>query len=480
MLDLVRKSLLDAGFDRRCLLVVGLSGGPDSLALTHALKQLNYQIHVGHFDHALRPSSAQDAERVRQMCAEWGLPFHADRQLTTEFALENKMSVEEAARALRYRFLFEVANRLRAAAVVVAHTADDQVETVLMHMLRGAGSEGLAGMRPRIVIPQWSDSIPLARPLLAVWRADIEEYCRVHGLEPMDDETNRDERWARNRIRHQLIPGLATYNPQIKTTILKLSQVLRGEDDFLAEIAVQRSKVISTPLPEGGVVVQRGRFLLESLAVRRRLVRHWCKQAAPDVELGYDQIARLLEWAEADAAPACLEFGDEIWGLRTGNEFRIGRVGVPLFGPGEFPQLEQDCIKLKEPGNYSLNSHWALELSLAAVAKELDSSDNPDLGKLEIRLTPDLLAGGGLTVGELTARKRMLGERLRPFGMGGHSVLLSDLFINHKVLAPLRDNWPVICLGDRVIWVPMLRASEEGHGASGAPFFRLRLVRIGE
>ena len=158
------------------------------------------------------------------MAEERGLSFVLGCTDVSALAEEQKLSIEEAARVARYRFLFEQARQLKAQAVAVAHNADDQVETVLMHLLRGAGLGGLKGMPYRAILPVWDEAIPLVRPLLGVWRSEIEVYCRQHSLEPIEDASNQDTTFFRNRLRHQLLPTLQEYNPQGQRTALAHSQ----------------------------------------------------------------------------------------------------------------------------------------------------------------------------------------------------------------------------------------------------------------
>ena len=184
--------------------LVGVSGGPDSLCLLDLFSRLEFPLIVAHFDHALRPESARDAEYVRSLAAAYGKAFTTTRQDVALYAQTAHLSLEEAARQARYRFLFEQAQVYSAQAVAVAHTADDQVETVLMHLLRGSGLDGLKGMPFRTEFPGWQPQLPLVRPLLTTWRAEVEEYCRLRQLEPLYDPTNRETLYYRNRLRLDL------------------------------------------------------------------------------------------------------------------------------------------------------------------------------------------------------------------------------------------------------------------------------------
>ena len=158
---------------------------------------------------------------MRKLAEEMKLPFVSESADVRGYAEEHKLSLEEAARMLRYRFLFAQARAHRAGAVAVGHTADDQVETILMHFLRGAGLAGLKGMAGRTLLPEFDREIPLVRPILHLWRHETEAYCREHDLQPVHDPSNTDETYFRNRLRHSLIPELEKYNPRFKETLLR-------------------------------------------------------------------------------------------------------------------------------------------------------------------------------------------------------------------------------------------------------------------
>jgi tRNA(Ile)-lysidine synthase len=215
---------------------VGVSGGPDSLTLLHGLFHLGYAVTAAHYNHGLRPDAGSDALHVQQVCVQMGIPFVSAASDVAEFARTEGMSIEEAARTVRYRFLFSEARRLGCAAVAVGHTADDQVETVLMHFLRGAGLAGLRGMQPFGVMPEWDAELPLIRPMLGVWRADVLAYCREQALEPVIDQSNTDTTYFRNRLRHELIPYLQEYNPRIKEVLWRMSQTAVGDYDVIEDV----------------------------------------------------------------------------------------------------------------------------------------------------------------------------------------------------------------------------------------------------
>ena len=231
---LEEKCLLDPGLP----VLAGVSGGPDSLCMLDVLRQLGYRLIVAHLDHSLRPDAAQEAEHLRQLVEGYGLPFVLERGDVQAYAASHRLSIEEAAREVRYRFLFEQAARHQAQAVAVGHTANDQVETVLMHLLRGSGLTGLRGMSYRSLPNPWSQTIPLVRPLLGAWREQILSHLEQNGLQPSLDASNLDTRFYRNRLRHELIPQLENLNPGVRQRLWQMADVL-AEDEAVLEMMEQ-------------------------------------------------------------------------------------------------------------------------------------------------------------------------------------------------------------------------------------------------
>ena len=211
----VQATLQDIGYAVDRPLVVGVSGGPDSLALLHILQQQGSELLiVAHLDHGLRADSKTDAADLAELVGSWGLPFHGRRVDVAALAESRGWSVEEAGRNARYLFLAEVARLAHTDQIAVGHNADDQAETILLHLLRGSGLGGLRGMSPAGSVPG-APEMTLLRPLLTITRAEIEAYCARHGLQPALDHSNLDTTYLRNRLRHELLPQLASHNLQI-------------------------------------------------------------------------------------------------------------------------------------------------------------------------------------------------------------------------------------------------------------------------
>jgi tRNA(Ile)-lysidine synthase len=218
----LRECRRDTILARRPRVVVAVSGGADSTALLHALTRaaprLGLDLTAAHLDHGLRRGSEADATKVAALCDRLGVPLVSRRDTPAGGG-------EDAARRLRYEFLEEVAAEASAETIALGHTGDDQAETVLLHVVRGAGLEGLAAMQVREGLR--------FRPLLGVWRADTQAHCLRHHLDPVEDATNRSPRYARNRVRRKLIPLLETFNPQVKAALARLAAGARDEHDVV-------------------------------------------------------------------------------------------------------------------------------------------------------------------------------------------------------------------------------------------------------
>jgi len=217
----------------------GFSGGADSLCLLYVLTHLPVKVVAATFDHGLREESKAEVEYCSKIADELGCEFITEAGDVRGAAIREHLSLEEAARILRYQFLFDAAGTIKADAVAVAHNADDQVETVLMHLLRGAGSSGLSGMPYRSGDPLERSAIPLIRPLLAVWRDEIRSFCQENGLTALEDASNQDSTYFRNRLRHELLPDLATYNVAVKKHLWQTASILAEENGALDEEANQ-------------------------------------------------------------------------------------------------------------------------------------------------------------------------------------------------------------------------------------------------
>lgn len=454
--------------------IVGVSGGADSLALMYGLNTLGFNLVIAHLDHGLREESAQDAQYVADLAAKFSLPFVSERFDVQRIAAQSGQSIEEAAREVRYQFLFTQAVKHQAQAVAVGHHADDQVETVLMHFLRGAALPGLSGMAYRRVMPAWDDSIPLVRPLLSLWREDIETYLAQTGLDPRIDLTNQDTTYFRNRLRHELIPELENYNPTIRQVLWRMSDVLRSEDQFLDVLTNQAWESIFISKARGRIELDRQKFLACRKAIRRRVLRYAVSILRPDLrDVGFDAVERGLAFIEFPSERGEIDLAARLNLVIIGQTLilKTWTADLPDWGKPLLPNA--DTRLPLEPGDsVDLRNGWFLDVDLLPEipADVMDHVKALDAGVAWLDF--DTLEM------PLIVRGRREGEGWKPLGMGGHTQALSDFFINQKVPEHLRDVWPLVCSGGQTAWICGLRPSETFKiTADTKHILRLRLMQ---
>lgn len=254
--------------------LVGLSGGPDSVVLAHLLAglraELGLRVTAVHVDHQLRPSSGDDAAFVERLAQRLEMPVRIVRRDVRQEARRRRLSLEDGARRVRYDVFQTVAEAVGASRLALAHTADDQAETVLMRLMRGAGLTGLTAMS----VARTMGTLTIIRPLLGVWRQDVLNYARAHRLAWCQDETNDDVRFLRNRVRRQLLPLLEqTYNPHIKFLLVQLAEQCQTDLGFLHQAAQRHWKRLIKTHGDGVLAIRIQGVLKQPKAVQRQLMR---------------------------------------------------------------------------------------------------------------------------------------------------------------------------------------------------------------
>ncbi|MCJ7436095.1 MAG: tRNA lysidine(34) synthetase TilS, partial [Anaerolineales bacterium] len=416
------------------------------------LRQVGYKIIVAHFNHRLRPESDADANLVKQTAARLAIPFVVDSGDVRAYAESESLSIEEAARNLRYRFLFEQARRTNAQSVAVAHTADDQVETVLMHFLRGAGLAGLKGMSHITHLPAFDANIPLVRPLLDVWREETVIYCVANGLRPYYDPSNDSINFLRNRLRHLLIPTLETYNPKFREAISRTSQSLTADHAFLTEtVDAEWTECVVQHNPEY-IIFDGEKLVTRSIGLRRNLVRRAISILRPSQDVNYAALERASTFISGPHGPTRVDLKGGLRLFREASHFIIAtsKAGLDIH---KWPQMPVDkpVLQIVIPAQVDLSGGWKFTSErwrLPALAKE-QAEENQD--QLQVWLDAETLPE------PLELRTRRPGDRFEPLGMNGHSQKLSDFFVNEKLPQRARERWPLLCSGDTVVWVPGYR-----------------------
>lgn len=466
-------------------IVVGVSGGPDSVCLLHVLLQLRNEydlcLHVAHLHHGARAADADaDLEFVEALAVRWGLPISVERRDVPELARIHQLAFEETARRVRYAFLARVARDVGAAKVAVGHTADDQAETVLMHWLRGAGPAGLRGMLPATPLNDYrlleplvelpsglpgGDAIPrqglseepltVIRPLLQTTRAEVEAYCAAHSLDWRFDRSNLDTTYFRNRLREELLPLLEGYNPNIRQRLCHMAAVVAADYELLTAMRAEAwAEVVREERPDT-IVLARSRWQALPVALQRATIRHAAYQlrrSLRDVDFVHVENARMVALHGNTGARATLPMGLV---LSVGYEtLTLSDVNAASPLPDE-PLLPTAApIPVKLPGTTELpDSRWVLQ------ARYVDNQALQDkIGDDTNRWAARLDAAALNT--PLVLRTRRRGDRFQPQGLGGHTTKLSAFMINTKIPQAWRDYIPLLDAAGQIVWVAGYRVAQ--------------------
>lgn len=446
---------------RDVIYLVGVSGGADSVALAHWLHSQHFRIVIGHFHHGARQTADDDAAFVKAFANDHEVPFHEGYADVPAMAKENGWSFEEAARIVRYQFLFATAEMVACGGVVVAHTADDQVETVLMHLLRGAGAAGMTGMRFCELMPVWHLTIPLLRPFLNQWREDVERYCRQHKLVYVNDESNLDQSFFRNRLRHSLIPQLAAYNAGVKEHIWQTADILKDSENIVMEAVDKGWERVVITEKEGLAVLDCEEFVLSEPALQRYILRRCVAHLYPALrDFSYVMTRSITALIAEQDHEGCWPLFEDSLLVRYQTTLLLGKEEVVYrYLCEDFCQWCHPARLLDSQTKETLNlgNGWALTYEEYPMSDRL-SKASPwlDENPLEVWFDVDQLAL------PILLRHAEEGDRFQPFGMNGRHMKLSDYFVNHKIPQMMRGFFPLVCDAEDILWVVGKRRSEKG------------------
>ena len=458
LLERVEQGLRAAGLlqPSGCALVVAVSGGPDSLTLLGLLHDLAQRyplrLHGAHLNHGLRGSeSDEDAWFVQETFQRLEIPVTIERADVPTLRTRYHLSWEAAARKARYDFLARVADTVGASAVALGHTADDQAETVLLHLLRGTGIRGLQGM---LTLSRWHSrdqgrDVALVRPLLQVTRQETEAHCAGLGLIPRHDPSNLQDRFTRNRIRRNLMPQLRQYNPAVREALTRLASTVAQDVAYIDQRVQEAWPSIATREP-WGMRLRRDAFnRLHPSLQAHILQRTYAEVAGEASELNLAQVEGMRRLAEQGAGRS----------LSLGHRLRFFTSYQDLLMTRETPGSPWPSLELRElplPGELCAKG-WRIRL------RRLPSAE---LAQDHIHHTPFRAHLGAAAIGDrLWVRTRRTGDRFQPLGMED-TKKLKEFMIDTHIPRAWREGVPLVVGEKGIVWVVGWRIA---HWARVAP-----------
>ncbi len=437
VLDFIRGNHLLSGQHK---LLIAVSGGPDSVCLLHILvklqKELDIKLYVAHLNHQLRgTASAADAQYVSDLADRLGIPATIDRRDVKKYQAQHRLSLEEAAREVRYAFLAQVAESISATQVAVGHTIDDHIETILMHLIRGAGTRGLRGLQS---INHWQSSgqsLIVIRPLLKVSREETASYCRSCQLVPRIDVSNLSLSPLRNRIRHQLLPLLRSYNPRIADALLRTAGIATDDLAFLEE-EVNRLWGEVAWEQSSSIVLDKAKFLELPVALQRHLLRAAVEKllgSLKDIETRH--IGEIMMSLNKSAGKRVTLPGNLIFSIEY-DRYLISPDPAVL---SPFPLLKAE-FPLKIPGVTQV-AGWRVEASFVS-REQVGGKEDGFIAYFDFDKTGE----------KLSVRPRQPGDRFRPLGMR-QPKKLGEFMIDAKIPQVWQQRIPIVCSPQHILWV---------------------------
>lgn len=471
------------------VVVVGVSGGPDSVCLLHLLQRIalaqNFRLHVAHLNHKLRTQAAEeDAAFVTKLAKKWHIAVTIQSIDVAQFAQANKLNLEDAARYCRYSFLGQVAEDIGTNKIAVAHHANDQAETVLMHLLRGAGTAGLSGMLPKTSLdnlivnkaldpsisahPNQTTKPPIhqlpsqavIRPLLQITKADIEAYCQTHQLEYRIDSSNADTRLQRNRIRHEMLPMLETYNPNVVKALTQTASIVAADYALIQKNVDTAWESILAERTSQSITLSLTPYQQLPHALQSAILRRGFQQVYPGVtDIEYDHV---------EAATTLINKGRVNTKLDLPHQLQL-RVDYETFtlSKGSYVPIVSHCPRLTTgdtmlsvtvPGKTKVSDEWSIVTKLIAcdtTTRKIWQSACAWQGYFDADIVGT----------NLTLRTRLPGDKFAPLGQNGHYQRVKTFMINQKIPVSERRDIPLLTdsITGEIYWICGYRTAQNGR-----------------
>lgn len=433
-------------FSKADRILVGVSGGVDSLSLLDILWKLSLEqewaLFAAHLNHQFRGEEAkEDALFVGRFCEERSIPCEIGEVNVPQLILETQGNPQSVARDARYSFFRQVAEKWNINKLALAHHANDQAETILMRILRGTGIEGLAGIhREREDI-----SFTIVRPFLSIYKEELEAYCQQEGIIPRLDSSNLKKSYHRNYLRLEVIPWLEQQvNPSLQDSLNQLGDIAFYENDYLEEISKIRFNQIIKYKEENKIIIKGKLFLDNHVALQRRMIKLIFSYLVKDhMNVGFVHIKQVCEWIKEGRTSSQLELSQ---GLYAEKEY------------------EDIIFTLKSLKRMQVNSYsYIIEVPGRTYIKEINAWINVNVGDLQATVPFSPNADTAVfdfdeIAGKLVIRSRRNGDRMSILGMEG-TKKVKDILIDHKIPQRVRDKIPILSDDNGILWIPGIKRS---------------------
>ena len=433
-------------------ILVACSGGCDSFALTHILaiiqEELNFRLYVANVNHMLRQESYEEALVVEEFCKKLNIPYYHKAIDIKAFMNSNRKSLQDAARFKRYEYFNELKVKLNIDKIATGHHIDDQIETVLLNILRGTGSSGLVGIKPQ--------SNNIIRPILSLTRSETEEYCQNNNITWCEDASNFKTDYLRNKVRLELIPLLAeNYNPNIKENIYKTSEIIATENNLIDELTTKHLKDLVIE-HDNYTALKLNDFLNIHLALKRSIIRKIIEQNLGTLKgITFNYVESLINIALNSQVGSVFLISNLINVEKTYEELLFYKNTKNISQKVSKDTMDFTFKELIVPG-ITICPELSLEIhtSLFSIDNKPSCTSN-----LETLFDLDTLKL------PLIIRTRQTGDKFKPLNMTG-SKKLKKFFIDEKIPNKTRNNLPLICDKDDIIWIAGHRKSDKGKLSS--------------
>ncbi len=415
--------------------LVGLSGGPDSVCLLHVLsglrEEMSLSLYAAYIDHGLRPlETPGEIEFCKGLCKNLGIPLKVRSLNVSEYAVKRGLSKQEAARYLRYKAFEEIAAEVKASKIALGHNRDDQVETFFINVLRGTGPAGLSG------IPPVRKNI--IRPLIERTRSEIQEFLEEEKINYIMDSSNLKKDYLRNWVRLSLIPELKKVNPSMTETMTRMMDILREEEGYFDILVTKALMRMITRKRKDSIELFISPMETIEKVLLRRILRRVIAEMKGLRRIGFTHIEDIIDLIKKGKA------GDRLY---LPDDLRVIKGYSTLIITKE-PPIRINKYPLPVPGEVFIK-----ETGIIIKARILDGVD--DLGDGRYTLTLD----ADRTAQDLSIRARQKGDFFYPFGLGKRKKL-QDFFVDEKIPRDERDSIPLVLSGNDIIWVTGLRGDE--------------------